>query len=47
MAQYTVLERSFIDNHLVEEGEVVTLDDSVEVGSNLELVPGTKAAPSK
>lgn len=36
MAKYKVMEKSFINNHLVEEGEEVIYDG--EAGSNLELI---------
>lgn len=45
MAQYRVLQKSFIGNRIVEEGEVVDYDG--DVSDNLELVKkekGKKAA---
>lgn len=36
MAKYRVLEKSFIDNHLVEEGEIIEYEG--EASGNLELV---------
>lgn len=44
---YRVLQRSFIDNRLVEEGEIIEYDG--EAGSNLELIkpdkPGRSTKP--
>lgn len=40
MPQVRVLEKSFINNSLVEAGEVVEYDG--ELGTNLELVEGDK-----
>ena len=37
MAQYRVLQKSFINNVLAEEGEIVEYDG--EVSDNLELIP--------
>jgi hypothetical protein len=42
MAQYKVLERSFINNAIVEEGAVVEYDG--EASSNLELIVEEKPA---
>jgi len=36
MAQYKVLQKSFINNNIVEEGEIVEYDG--KAGSNLELI---------
>lgn len=47
MAQYKVLQKSFINDALVQEGEIVTLEDSVEVSENLELIPEVKEVKSK
>ena len=44
MAQYRVLTKSFINNSIVEEGDVIEYDGPV--GSNLELVQD-EAAPAK
>lgn len=45
MAQYRVLERSFIGNAIVEEGEIVEYDG--EAAANLELIKkGKKGADS-
>lgn len=44
MAQYRVLAKSFINNSIVEEGDVVEYDG--KPGSNLELVQD-EAAPAK
>ena len=38
MARYKVLVQSFINDALVQEGEVVVLDDKAEVADNLELI---------
>lgn len=43
MAKYRVLSKSFINNAIVEAGDVVEYDG--EPGSNLELVEGEKPAP--
>lgn len=40
MPQYRVLQKSFIGNSIVEEGEVI--DYAGEVSDNLELVKGKK-----
>jgi hypothetical protein len=45
MAIYRVLERSFINNALVEEGATVEYDG--EVASNLELIEEPKATKGK
>jgi hypothetical protein len=37
MAQYRVLQKSFINNAIVEEGEVIEYDG--EPSDNLELIP--------
>lgn len=42
MAKYLVLERSFINNALVEEGATVEYDG--EVSANLELIEDPKKA---
>ena len=47
MAQYKVLQKSFINDALVQEGEIVTLEDSAEVSENLELIPEIKEVKSK
>ena len=46
MAKYTVMERSFIDNHLREEGEVIEYDppEGTTVGGN--LVPFVASPPA-
>jgi len=41
MAQYKVLQKSFINNHIVEEGETIEYDGPV--GSNLELISPKRA----
>ena len=38
MAQYKVLQKSFINDCIIEEGEIITLEDGTEVSDNLELV---------
>ena len=45
MAEYKVLVKSFINNSIQEEGEIVEIDG--EVSDNLELVQGTKPAKVK
>lgn len=47
MAKYTVVERSFVDNHLREPGEVIEyeLPEGSVVGSNLK--PYEPAAPAE
>lgn len=46
MAQYTVLERSFINNALAEAGDIVDYDG--EPGPNLELIePDSKSSKVK
>lgn len=45
MPRYRVLEKSFIDNKLVEEGEIVEYEG--ETGSNLELIEDSKPAGKK
>lgn len=40
--QYCVLERSFINNTVVEEGEIVEYDG--KPGKNLELIEGRRKA---
>jgi hypothetical protein len=42
MAQFNVLETSFINNTLVEPGDVVELADGIEPGPNLEAVKAPK-----
>jgi hypothetical protein len=42
MARYKVLVQSFINDALVQEDDIVTLDDGVEVSENLELIPEVK-----
>jgi hypothetical protein len=42
MARYKVLVQSFINDALVQEGEVVVLDDSAKVANNLELIEEPK-----
>lgn len=45
MAQYKVLEKSFIGNKLVEAGAIVEIDEKVmKPGSNLKKVDGKKPA---
>ena len=44
MAKYRVLQKSFINNAIVEEGEIVDYDG--EPGPNLEIV-ADEAAPAK
>jgi len=41
MAQYKVLQKSFINNDIVEEGETIEYDG--KAGSNLELIPLKRA----
>ena len=41
MAKYRTLSKSFINNTIVEAGEIVDYDG--EAGSNLELVDGEKS----
>lgn len=45
MPQYRVLAKSFINNTIVEEGEVIEFDG--KAGSNLELIEGDKPAAAK
>lgn len=45
MAQYRVLERSFIGDSIQEEGAIVNLPDDAVVGSNLERVEGYEMKP--
>lgn len=45
MAKYRVLARSFINNTIVEAGDVVEYDG--KAGSALELIEGDKPAESK
>ena len=42
MAKYRVLEKSFINNAVVEEGQVIEFDG--EASSNLELIEDEKPA---
>ena len=42
MAQYKVLERSFIDNRIYEEGAIVEYDG--DAGPNLEVVGKSKGS---
>ncbi len=44
MAQYRVLQKSFINDTIVEEGEIVDFDG--EPSFNLELIKGKKGAVS-
>jgi hypothetical protein len=44
MAQYRVVQKSFINNTIVEEGAIIEFDG--EPGANLELVKGKKGAVS-
>lgn len=44
MAQYRVLAKSFINDTIVEEGEIVNYDG--KPGANLELVVKAEAAPA-
>jgi hypothetical protein len=45
MPQYRVLAKSFINNTIVEEGEVIEFDG--KAGSNLELIENDKPAAPK
>ena len=45
MAKYKVLEKSFIDNAIREEGEIVEYEG--EAGPNLELIEEPKGRRSK
>ena len=45
MPQYRVLTKSFINNTIVEEGDVIEFDG--KAGSNLELIEGDKPAAAK
>jgi len=45
MAQYRVLEKSFIDNNIVEEGAVI--EYAGEASNNLELVEEPKVKAKK
>lgn len=45
MPQYRVLAKSFINNTIVEEGDVIEFDG--KAGSNLELIENDKPAASK
>lgn len=45
MAQYKVLERSFINDSIQEEGTIVNLPDDAVVGSNLERVEAFEMKP--
>jgi hypothetical protein len=45
MAKYKVLSKSFINNRLFEEGEIVEMDG--EAGSNLELIEYAKGKKAK
>lgn len=48
MAQFKVLERSFIGNKLVEAGAIVEIDTKkMKPGSNLEAVKGGAPASDK
>ena len=38
MPRYRVLEKSFINESIVEEGEIIELPDSIEAGGNLEAL---------
>lgn len=40
MAKYRVLSKSFIDNHIREEGEIIDYDG--DAADNLELIPEDK-----
>ena len=39
MAKYQVLEKSFINDAIVEEGDIIELPDDAEIGDNLVLIP--------
>lgn len=45
MPQYRVLTKSFINNTIVEEGDVIEFDG--KAGSNLALIDNEKPAPAK
>jgi hypothetical protein len=45
MPRYLVITKSFINNSIVEEGEIIEYDG--KAGSNLELVKGKAKAESK
>jgi hypothetical protein len=45
MAQYKVLERSFIGDSIQEEGAIVSLPDDAVTGSNLERVESFEMKP--
>lgn len=49
MAKYKVLDRSFVDNHLREPGEVIEyeLPEGTTTGDNLELVVDEAPAPAE
>ncbi len=38
MAQYKVLQKSFINDAIAEEGDIVTLEDGIYASDNLELI---------
>lgn len=43
MGTYRVMERSYINDRIVEEGDIVELDDKMEIGPNFKKEkPGTK-----
>ncbi len=45
MAQYLVLQKSYINNAIFEEGDIITLPDGVEFSENLQLIPEPEPAP--
>ena len=48
MAKYTIVERSYIDNHLREPGEVIDYDPpkGTEIGDNMKIVKTSKRGAS-
>lgn len=44
--QYNVLEDSFINNSFYAAGAVISLDSSIEVSENLELIAPAAPAPA-
>lgn len=47
MPKYKVLEKSFINNSIVEPGEIVELDAKIKPKRNLELIEEKKPAQKK
>lgn len=45
MAQYKVLQKSFINNKICEEGEIVELDDQHDTADNLERLTSKTKKP--